>query len=123
MDRAILRDMTRVGLAALVVLPAIPGLILTVRSFLTRSARGARLVVASGTVTVLAGVATLIPEFASVAGVDPEYKRAMLQAGIDRASPAMWSAFVVGLGLWTAGRMIRSAYGSQPVGRRPPDRE
>jgi uncharacterized membrane protein HdeD (DUF308 family) len=115
--------MTRLGLAAVVLLPAVPGLILTVRAFLTKRARAAWLIIASGAVTILAGVAALIPQFASVADVAPEYKRSVLQAGIDRASPAMWSAVFVGLALWTAGRTIRSAYGSQPVGRRAPDRE
>ncbi len=110
--------MTRVGLTALVLLPAVPGVVLAVRGFLTNSARAARPVIASGVVTILAGVATLIPPFASVAGVDPEYKRSMLEAGIDHASPAIWLGVFVGLALWTAGRTLRSAYREDQKPRR-----
>jgi hypothetical protein len=106
--------MTRVLLALMTVLPAIPGIARLIQALRSRSGSWARSIILWGALTMVAGAvvyaAVAVSGFAGVARTAPEEKAEVLRRRLDLGSPALWTGLTAGAFLCVLGGFTRALF-------------
>jgi hypothetical protein len=106
--------MSPVVLAAIALLPAVPGVVQLLRALRARTRKWASSIMVCGALTIAAGVAVYAVSFFSlfpaVGRAPPEQKAGILEEGLNRSSPALTAGLVVGAALCAAGGVTRSLF-------------